>query len=557
MPKTTILLLAITVLALAVRLYHIDTVPISLGRDEVGLGYDAYSIYRTGRDQYGKLWPLILRSSDDYKLGVYAYVAIPAIAIFGLNSIAIRLPSAIFGALTVFFSYHLGKKIWQETTSDRLFLKQIALFGAFFLAISPWHIQYSRTAYEVNLALFFFVIGLSFLQRSQSSWYSAIIASLFLGLTLYTYHAFRIITPVVLIIFLFLQRKKFAERSKFIILGIFAILTLAIVPGLLSKGAQIRFTVLNVFTMDNQLNESFKEKAARELSFDLQQGANSGSLVHNRKIATLRFENVSTFFKNFTSYFSAKNLLAGDDRRAREWNHASGYGLVHWWEYVLLVVGFCVLIKTSITRQSGMLIVWLISSVSLAALGFDSPNSWRALPMIVPLVFLAALGLAKIASVIRQESSLFLMFAGLIFSGLIVWTLSIYLHLYHVHLNYEHSADWRYGRREAALFANSLKQDYRKIVVSPKLDDPHLYFLFHLAYDPATYLQEGGTKSGGWTSTDNHFDKFEFRPIDFVSRRAQPGVLLIGLPEEFPDTVVPLKTIYYLDGKEAIKIVQL
>src|SRR5271170_7064405 len=83
----------ILVLGLALRLWQLGAVPPSPDWDEVALGYDAYSIMHTGRDEFGAFLPSVLRSFDDYKPALYAYLAIPTVAVFGLTTFAVRLPS--------------------------------------------------------------------------------------------------------------------------------------------------------------------------------------------------------------------------------------------------------------------------------------------------------------------------------------------------------------------------------------------------------------------------------------------------------------------------------
>ena len=68
--------------------------------DEAALGYNAYSISQTLRDEYGQFMPLIFKSFGDYKPGLYVYLAVPFVTIFGLNEISVRLPSIILGALS-------------------------------------------------------------------------------------------------------------------------------------------------------------------------------------------------------------------------------------------------------------------------------------------------------------------------------------------------------------------------------------------------------------------------------------------------------------------------
>jgi len=76
-----------------------------------------------------------------------------------------------------------------------------------------------------------------------------------------------------------------------------------------------------------------------------------------------------------------------------------------------------------------------------------------------------------------------------------------------------------------------------------------------LKYDPEKYLSEGGTNSGGFAEARNKFDKYEFRPVKWEEDKDKENILFIGLPEDFPGGISTIKTIYYLNGEEAIKIV--
>src|SRR4030043_2030959 len=120
----------ILVLAFFLRFYKLGEVPISLDWDENSNAYNAYSILKTGRDEYGNFLPLTNRSFDDYKPPLYMYLNVPSVAIFGLTPFAARLPSAIFGFLTVPLVYLLAKKLFEK--------QNIAILAAFFLAFSLW-----------------------------------------------------------------------------------------------------------------------------------------------------------------------------------------------------------------------------------------------------------------------------------------------------------------------------------------------------------------------------------------------------------------------------------
>jgi 4-amino-4-deoxy-L-arabinose transferase-like glycosyltransferase len=147
-----IILVFIFVLALFLRVYKLDEVPVGFLWDEAALGYNAYSILYTGRDEYGKLFPAVFKSFGDYKPGFYVYLTIPSVAILGLNEFSTRLPSAIFGSLTVLLIYFLISKGTRLTNNKENEI--LAIFSSAVLAITPWHINFSRGAWELNVMLF-------------------------------------------------------------------------------------------------------------------------------------------------------------------------------------------------------------------------------------------------------------------------------------------------------------------------------------------------------------------------------------------------------------------
>src|SRR5437667_4318474 len=111
--KTKILL--IIIIASVLRLWQIGQVPASLDWDEASLGYNAYSILQTGKDEYGKVLPVVLESFGDYKPALYAYLIIPFLNIFGLTEIAVRLPAALIGIIAVLLTYFLTKELLKRT----------------------------------------------------------------------------------------------------------------------------------------------------------------------------------------------------------------------------------------------------------------------------------------------------------------------------------------------------------------------------------------------------------------------------------------------------------
>src|SRR3989344_3216366 len=182
--KLKLFLACLFIISLFLRIYKLADRPLGFTWDEAALGYNAYSILQTGRDEYNQILPLIFKSFGDYKPGLYIYFTVPSILLFHLTELATRLPSAIFGSLLVITMYLLTR---------RLFSSIPATAAAIVMAINPWHLYFSRGAWEANLYLFFTALAtLLFLKRRY------LISALFFGFTLLTYQGAKMFIPLLI-----------------------------------------------------------------------------------------------------------------------------------------------------------------------------------------------------------------------------------------------------------------------------------------------------------------------------------------------------------------------
>src|SRR3972149_5636088 len=149
--KTRLLLFLILLLASFLRFWRLGSYP-ALNADEAAIGYNAYSLIETGKDEHGNAWPIHFQSFNDYKPGFYFYLVLPFVKVLGLNEWAVRIPGAALGVGTVLLLYLLVKELFKN--------EKLALASSLFLAISPWHIHFSRGAWEVNVATFFITLGI-------------------------------------------------------------------------------------------------------------------------------------------------------------------------------------------------------------------------------------------------------------------------------------------------------------------------------------------------------------------------------------------------------------
>ena len=101
------LIIMILLLAGFLRFWKLGTIPPHLTPDEASLGYNAFSVLKTGKDEFGEFLPIIFKSFGDYKPGLYVYFTIPSVLIFGLNEFSVRLPSAIAGVVAILLLYKI------------------------------------------------------------------------------------------------------------------------------------------------------------------------------------------------------------------------------------------------------------------------------------------------------------------------------------------------------------------------------------------------------------------------------------------------------------------
>jgi len=536
MVKKLLPLVFVLLLAFSLRFYQLGKNPPHLNWDEAALGYNAYSILKTGRDEYGIKFPLYFRSFDDYKPPMYVYLAIPSVALFGLDDWAVRLPSALLGTLTVAMMYFLVKEILDNS--------RLAVLSAFFLAISPWHLQFSRVAFEANVALFFTVSGAwAFLKGIKRAKF-LIPSAIFFSFALYSYHSPRVFIPLLGLGLAFLFRKKLFKAWRYCLLAVIIgmIICLPLIKIMTSTEGQMRIRGTSIFAYPMKL----LDQASERMNEDRLQGFLFGRFFHNRRLVYFK-----TALDGYLLHFNLNWLfLKGNINR----HHAPGVGLLYLWELPFVLAGIYFLIKKK-PKFYQVIFLWLLFAPVPAASTLQIPHAVRTLNMVIPLHIFTACGFYVFLENIRERK--FLIKNCLLFSVccLLLINFIYYLHQYYVHMPLDWSDDWQYGRKEMVLVAENLKDKYNEIIVSTELEKSYMFFLYYLKYNPQKYLSQGGTVSGGFAETGNQVDKYKFRPINWEKERRGKDVLLIGSPEDFPKGISAIKTIYDLSGEEVIKLV--
>lgn len=493
-----IFLFLIFFLGVILRFYRLGEIPVGFHRDEAFLGYNAYSILKTGRDMTGNFLPLHLKSFL-YSPAGYSYFSIPFIGIFGLSPFSVRFASAFFGSLTILATYFLVKhgltQIGKGINTDFL-----ALLASFILAISPWHVNLSRTSTENTLVVFFIALGvlLYLLWIQKLKFYFLVFSFLSFSMTLFLYQAPRAFLPLFLpLLLLFLPKLRKKEVLYF--LGVFLITI--IIPLLFifsSKNLSLRIRTVSVFsTAQTQLvlNQQIGEDGVAGTS-------NKITRIFHNKLTGYSSQVLENYFKHFSYSF----LFT--DQGSPERYKVPNVGLLYLIELPFLLFGIWVLLKNN-KNIAAFLLGWIIIAPLGSALTFDDvPNLQRtllifpALSIIVALGFLAVMALVNQKKLIRNSLIVFI-------SLTMLFNISSYLHQYYVHSSVYRPWYRQDGYKELIGKVDALLPNYKKAIITDRESAPTIFFLFYGKYDPSLFQEE--TKN----TTMRDFDRIGFGKYEF------------------------------------------
>ena len=109
----------ILIIGILIRIVGITDMPNALNCDEASAGYEAFSLLNYGIDRNGNHNPSFLVAWGSGQNALLTYLIIPLIKIFGLKTIAIRLPMAILGCVSLVILYLLLRKIKNNGSTDK------------------------------------------------------------------------------------------------------------------------------------------------------------------------------------------------------------------------------------------------------------------------------------------------------------------------------------------------------------------------------------------------------------------------------------------------------
>jgi len=537
------ILVSIFILAAAVRLWGLADFPSGFNADEAALGYNAYSLLTTGKDEHGHPWPINLESFGDFKPAMYSYLLIPLMAVFGLDETAVRLPSALAGIASVVFIYFLSRRLFPE---NRL----AAVLSALVLAISPWAIHFSRGAWETNVATLCILIAVwlwvGWIQKPRFITLAG--SGMFLAMSMYTYQSARVIAPLLGIGLAVVYARQLIPRFKQLLL--FALCMAAILAPLaasiISSDASSRLSGVGLLADEGPLNR-VKEFRGQHISL----ASLPGKILHNRPVIYS-----IQFMKNYLEHWDGDFLFVNGDKIER--SKIPETGLLHFTDVFFVAIGIWALLRRK-DPHSKTVWVWLLVAPVAAALTFQTPHALRAHNMVIPLSLLTALGASVFISALRTRLSAVPVKSVLIvILCLYTWQFSRLLHQYFVHYPKEYPLAWEHGFKELVEYVDSVDGQYQRILVTDKYDQPYILFLFYLKYSPANFQgnHQLTFRDKFNFSTVRDFDKYHFESTPWTKVSDIHSALIIAAPEDVPPVGVNIvRTINFPDGTPAFKII--
>ena len=519
----------ILLLAGFLRIYELGNIPNGFFADEAANGYDSYSVLKTGRSQIGLHFPFFFKHHNvDSISGIYIYSSIPFIFLLDLNEFSTRLAAAIYGILTVLITYFLSYRLLNN--------RNVALIAALLLAVSVWHIMFSRLALRGITLPFFFSFGLYLLLKGHSKAIYSIVSGIVLGFSFYTYTVARLFLPVFLLGYIFIYKKELLNFKKNGIIFCSTVIIIASPIYLFSLSAEgaKRFNDLSVFSEHN----------IGKIRFRLQ---NSNSI--KKHIASLPdiFISVSEIAKNYLNFYNPSFLFSKQS--------GGKLNLLYWFELPFIIYALFLFVRKR-KLQHIIILFWFLFYCIPSSLTVPGIVPHRAINGIPVFQILSSYGIIKFFNLSffnhKINKRIFISFFIVIAFLNIFFTLQFYFGEYQ-----KRTAEHRqYGIREAITYTESVKSKYDQIIFSQNIHNSYSLILFYLKYDPKEYLSNPKMvilKTPQNILIEIHeLGKYKIKDVEQICRNANKNLIVVKSDEKIKGK--PKKIILYPDTEPAIKI---
>lgn len=484
--KNLMLMVIILLIALGLRIYQLDKVPIELYGDEIDVGLQGYSILHTGKDYFGNSFPTMFKSFGEHRLPFFIYSSVPFISVFGLSEWGVRLANVFWGILGIIGIYLLARKLFNPT---------VGLITAFLIAISPWHILYSRQAgIEALLLVTLVTWGTWAFLEGLSKYKFLILSGVLFSLSIYAYATAIVFVPLLvgaLVLSNWTTVKKI-KLSKIIIIMVLGLVLMIPYIRLYTSGQSAqRFSTISIWS-DKSLEDEINRRRKIENS-------STSPIFHNKPLTYL-YEASG----NYVRAYSLDFLFFKGDPNLR--HSVGGMGMFYWFELFTILAGVVYLIQNK-SRSGWLILIWLLIAPLPASLTRDGAyHASRLMLILPPFIILSASGLNFLYRFLSKG------FKRPIFGLILIIALiniTTYLHRFYTEWPYDSWRFWQYGFKETYQFLKSNDHRFDRVFVNNTYEAAFPRYLFWYEFNPIT-LQTNFDGTQNIKDITNGFEGFKY-----------------------------------------------
>jgi 4-amino-4-deoxy-L-arabinose transferase-like glycosyltransferase len=504
----------IVVFGLCLRLWQLEDNP-PINRDELAIGYNGYSVLKTGKDEHGAgPYPLNFQSFGDYKLPGLIYSTIPFIKLLGLSVLAIRLPTMIMGTGLILITYFLMTALFKSP--------KLGLLAALLVATTPWHLHGSRSAYEPIAALTFNVLALTLLLIIKQRWLASF-SFIFLALvSMFFYNSFIFLfIPLYIWTGLTVRKDLFSQhRIALISIGVLMCAAAVIVYGLFGKINTSRFQT-TIF--------AFPENTSAEMANERHYLTKIHIPLPFTKVLTNSFTRIGyRFAGSYLSAFNPAYLFITGGNNA--WHNLQTIRLGDFQLYDLILIMLAVYLV--ITRKTGknqtavkFLMGWLLIAALPNGLTVDTPNTNRLMDFHYVLTLIGTYGLYVILTH-KKTSPWLKRVTVLIILGMTIYFLTLYFGIY----PRSSRPAYQPGAADLIRALKPLESQYRQIFIND-FYLAYIYFAFFRPIEPSALTAGAKWENDGLDGVVS-FGNYQFVIKPRQMKQIQRALLLTNAPQE-------------------------
>lgn len=497
--------ITIITLAAVLRFYKIGQLPAGMTWDEAAIGYNGYAVVTTRRDEWLHFLPISFQSFGDYKAPLAIYLNGIFTTLLGLQLWVVRLPFVLSGVMAVALMMMLTHLIFIQFESKKV-AQSWSLAAGFLVALSPWHLHFSRVGFESGLATTQLLLGVTCfifawkkLDSQLKSWWQFwrvksktqfwpttfwyLLGVSFFVTSMYTYHSAKIVAPLLGLSLAWIYRTQIKRNILLFMSGVLwsAILLLPMLYDTLFGPGAERLEQTSIFT---------------------------------RGMPPLQV--VSVWIQNFGWHLSPQFLVMGATDNLR---HSTGsWGVFLPSTFLIFILGLLsiftvvwrniknrtpiTLPKSPFTTWLRFAVLWIAIGILPASIGFEVPHPNRALlsfpgflifTLLISYLLLEFIKKTSLNSTIKgSHGEKNLVIKSLVGSWILLHSIFFIGYWQHYLSSYQVKAadPFKAGYLEAIQWAVEMEQTHpelEKIIISDLPGQPYIYTLFARGTSPIAY----------------------------------------------------------------------